>query len=125
VLIYANYKKNKINYFLYIIFRVFFTYIIVTPCYSVPPFAMQSENYINYDREIPSLNLSNTTSAHVKKIIRSLAPKFSSNGSVISTKMIKFLGEEISTPLAHIFNLSLRTGSFPKCFKQCRVIPIF
>ena len=27
--------------------------------------------------------------------------------------------------MSHIFNLSLTSGSFPSCFKQCRVIPIF
>ncbi len=32
---------------------------------------------------------------------------------------------EIALPLAHIFNISLRTGQFPQLFKQCRAIPIF
>jgi hypothetical protein len=39
--------------------------------------------------------------------------------------MIKFIGREISVPLAHIFNLSLSSGEFPVKLKQCRVIPIF
>jgi hypothetical protein len=39
--------------------------------------------------------------------------------------MIKFIGNEISIPLAHIFNLSLSTGTFPSELKLCRVIPIF
>jgi hypothetical protein len=39
--------------------------------------------------------------------------------------MIKFIGNEIATPLAHIFNLSLGTGIFPSKLKQCRVVPIF
>jgi hypothetical protein len=92
---------------------------------SVPPVHMQPEDYINYDREIPSLNLANTTPAHVKKIIRALAPKFSCDVSGVSTKMIKLVGDEICIPLSHIFNLSLHSGKFPTRFKQCRVIPIF
>jgi hypothetical protein len=39
--------------------------------------------------------------------------------------MIKFIGDEISSPLSHIFNISLREGVFPQKLKLCRVIPIF
>ncbi len=39
--------------------------------------------------------------------------------------MIKFIGDEIAAPLAHIFNISLREGVFPEKLKLCRVIPIF
>ena len=43
----------------------------------------------------------------------------------VSTKMIKFVGPELSVPLSHIFNLSLESGHFPSKLKLCRVIPIF
>jgi hypothetical protein len=59
------------------------------------------------------------------KIIKKFAAKSSCDVNGISTKMIKFIGEEIASPLAHIFNISLRTGQFPANFKKCRVIPIF
>ncbi len=39
--------------------------------------------------------------------------------------MVKFVGNAIALPLAHIFNLSLSSGKFPSSLKQCRVIPIF
>jgi hypothetical protein len=39
--------------------------------------------------------------------------------------MIKSISNEISIPLAHIFNLSLSQGVFPEKLKNCRVIPIF
>ena len=39
--------------------------------------------------------------------------------------MIKSVGNEISLPLSHIFNLSLTNGVFPTQLKNCRVIPIF
>jgi hypothetical protein len=106
-------------------FNTFFTCAGKAISDSVPPVAKQPEDYINYNRDIPILNLTNTTPAHVKKVIRSLAPKQSRDVSGISTKMIKMVGDEISTPLAHIFNLSLTSGNFPMSFKQCRVIPIF
>jgi hypothetical protein len=45
--------------------------------------------------------------------------------SGVSTKMIKFIGDEISFPLSHIFNISLREGVFLQKLKLCPVIPIF
>ncbi len=84
-----------------------------------------AEDYVNYDRVVPDLLLQNTTPEHVKKIIKSLKPKLSADAQGISTKMVKFLGSEIATPLAHIFNLSLASGNFPKKLKLCRVIPLF
>jgi hypothetical protein len=106
-------------------FNIFFTSAGQAISDSVLPVATKPEDFINYNREIPSLSLTNTTPAHLKKIIRSLASKFSCDVNGISTKMIKFIGDEICLPLSHIFNLSLESGIFPKCFKQCRVIPIF
>jgi hypothetical protein len=58
---------------------------------------------------------------HKKKF----AAKSSCDVNGVSTKMIKFIGEVIASPLAHIFNISLRTGQFPANLKKCRVIPIF
>ena len=106
-------------------FNTFFTSAGKVISDSVLPVAKQPEDYINYNRDIPALNLTNTTPAHVKKVICSLAPKLSCDVSGISTRMIKLVGDEISTALAHIFNLSLTSGIFPKSLKQCRVIPIF
>jgi hypothetical protein len=57
--------------------------------------------------------LQNTTPEHIKKIIKNLQPKMSNDAEGVSTKMVKFIGNEIAIPLSHIFNLSLRTGVFP------------
>jgi hypothetical protein len=51
-------------------------------------------------------------------------PKNSNDAQGVSTKMIKYIGNEISIPLAHIFNLSLSMGVFPSKLKLCRVVPI-
>jgi hypothetical protein len=92
---------------------------------SIPPIDKQPEDYINYGREIPHLNLGNTTPEHVKKIIGKLASKNSCDVNRVSTRMIKSVGNEIALPLSHIFNLSLLNGKFPTQLKKCRVIPIF
>jgi hypothetical protein len=86
---------------------------------------MQPEDYINYGRAIPELSLGNTTPEHILKIVSKFKPKHSCDIHGVSTIMIKFIGAEIAKPLAHIFNLSLESGVFPKMLKQCRVIPIF
>jgi len=43
----------------------------------------------------------------------------------LSTKLLKKIALEISGPLAHIFNLSLQQGVFPKSMKKSRTVPIF
>jgi hypothetical protein len=61
--------------------------------------------------------------ATLKKLPLFSFPKIWNEG--VSTKMVKFIGSEISFPLSHIFNLSLSCGIFPNKLKLCRVIPIF
>jgi len=104
-------------------FNRFFTSAGTRISNSVPPVSKQPEDYINYNREIPSLGLGNTTPEHVQKVIKSLASKFSCDIQGINTKIIKFLGSELALPLSHIFNLSLEQGVFPSKLKACRVIP--
>jgi hypothetical protein len=71
------------------------------------------------------MNLQNTTPDHVLKTIKKFKSKNSSDVQGVTSKMIKFIGREISIPLSHIFNLSLSSGLFPSQLKTCRVIPIF
>jgi hypothetical protein len=106
-------------------FNGFFSRVGTEISGSVPTVEKQPEEYINYNRPIPDLQLFNTTPEHVLKTIKKFQPKNSSDIQGVSTKMIKFIGAEICIPLSHIFNLSLTTGIFPSKLKQCRVIPIF
>ena len=69
--------------------------------------------------------LGNTTPGYVKKVMANFQPKTSWDINGQSTKMIKFLSNKISTPLSHIFNLSLAQGIFPDKLKNCRVIPVY
>ena len=54
-----------------------------------------------------------------------MASKNSTDICGISTKMIKAVKFEIDTPLLHLFNLSLTTGTFPSQLKTSRTIPVF
>ncbi len=80
---------------------------------------------MQFPNDVPPLNLTDTTPEHVLKIIKSLAPKASCDVYGMSTKLLKFIGEQITVPLSHIFNLSLSYGIFPSKLKKCRLIPIF
>jgi hypothetical protein len=106
-------------------FNSFFTSIGKKISNDVPNVNIEPEDYINYGRNIPEMNLGNTTPEHVLKVIRKFKNKSSCDVHGVSTKMIKHIGPEISVPLAHVFNLSLVSGKFPAMLKQCRVIPIF
>jgi hypothetical protein len=106
-------------------FNSFFTQVGKQISNSVPPVDTRPEENVDYGRDIPILQLGNTTPEHVLKIISMFKPKTSCDINGVSSKMIKFIGAEIAIPLAHIFNISLSTGVFPSQLKQCRVIPIF
>jgi hypothetical protein len=56
--------------------------------------------------------------------IKSLVSKNSTDLDGISSKLLKAISYEIERPLAHIFSLSLASGTFPEAFKSTRVIPI-
>ena len=43
----------------------------------------------------------------------------------ISTKILKEIVEQISTPLAHVFNMSLQEGIVPLEWKEANLIPLF
>jgi hypothetical protein len=53
---------------------------------NVRPVNKPAEDYVNYDRVVPDLLLQNTTPEHVKKIIKSVKPKLSSDAQGISLK---------------------------------------
>jgi len=43
----------------------------------------------------------------------------------VSLKLLKSVRVEVSTPLSHIFNLSLENGVFPDKLKCTRTVPVF
>jgi hypothetical protein len=56
-----------------------------------------------------------TSQAQIVEIIKAFESKNSTDLDGVSTKF----------PLAHVFNLSLSSGSFPSKLKQSRIVPIF
>ena len=54
-----------------------------------------------------------------------MSPKKSVDLDGLSMELIKFVSNEISRPLAHIFNLSINSGKFPSALKRSRTVPIF
>ena len=72
-----------------------------------------------------TFDIGKTGQVHVIDIIKSLPPKNSTDLMGISTKLLKFVKLEISTPLAHVFQLSFEQGIFPENLKTSRTIPIF
>jgi len=61
----------------------------------------------------------------VKDVVKQFKSKGSIDANGISTKLLKQIVDEISFPLAHIFNLSVNTGKFPSKLKTSRTVPIF
>ena len=72
----------------------------------------------------PILELSLTSPGEIVDIIKGFQSKSSYDIDGISMKMLKAVAIEISSPLAHIFNLSLKTATFPSSLKLSRVVPI-
>ena len=54
-----------------------------------------------------------------------MEPKNSLDLNGLSTKMIKYLRLELSVPLVHLFNLSIRNCVFPSKLKASRTVPVF
>lgn len=65
------------------------------------------------------------TPTSIIEIFSLLKEKNSLDYTGMSTSFIKKIIHEISVPLSHIFNNSLRTGSLPSEFKLAKVIPVF
>ena len=92
---------------------------------NVPTVQQPPESFLPQNDHITPLNLQNTTPEHIIKIVKAFSPKNSADTDGVSSKMIKYIIIEIAKPLAHIFNLSLQSGVFPKQLQLSRVIPIF
>ena len=72
----------------------------------------------------PPLEFSLTSPGEIVDIIRGFQSKTSFDIDGMSIKLLKSVAIEISFLLAHIFNLSLKNGTFPSALKLSRVVPI-
>ena len=73
----------------------------------------------------PDFNFDQITPTNIIDILKILPAKKSTDIDGISNSLLKFIKDEISVPIAHIFNESLKSGIYPDKFKTSRVIPIF
>ena len=67
----------------------------------------------------------NVTEDYVGKIISDLSTKDSYGHDDISTKLLKYISNEICKPLTLVVNQCLQTGIFPDNMKLAKVIPIY
>jgi hypothetical protein len=106
-------------------FNDFFTGIGVKIAESVKPTVKKAEEYMPILQNLTELDLGTVTQTHICDIIKILHSKNSTDIDGISTKLLKEIAIELSWPLAHIFNNSLRQGVFPDRLKTSRTVPIF
>jgi hypothetical protein len=86
---------------------------------------LEPDDFIPPNPNPPSLDLGLTSPATVSQTIRNFESKTSLDINGLSTKLLKYIASEISIPLSHIFNLSIRQGIFPDKFKISRTVSIF
>ena len=92
---------------------------------SVIPTVKKPEEYLPVlQNPPPEMTIKEIAQGELINIISAMDPKTSNDINGISTKLIKSLKHEISTPLTHLFNLSIRTGKFPSKLKISKTIPV-
>ena len=72
----------------------------------------------------PSFSFSNVTVSQVFKQLKKLDVNKAIGFDDISARLLKAGAVSLSTPLTHIFNVSLRTGIVPSKWKISRVTPL-
>jgi len=79
----------------------------------------------SFKNPFPNINLKSVSTNEIKNIIKSLKPKNSSGYDGISTKLLKISSPFITSPLTHICNKSISSGTFPDRLKYAVVRPLF
>ena len=74
---------------------------------------------------LPSFNFKYVSKNEIEKVAKSLKTKESHGYEEIPTKVIKQRVSYISSPLAHICNLMLSSGTFPNRLKFAEIKPIY
>ena len=86
--------------------------------------------HANYKDYMPppltnSIFMETTTTFEIASIIQKLNVKKGPGPDGIHTRLLVDIAEEISTPLEHIFNMSILTGTIPTDLKIAKVIPVY
>jgi len=83
-------------------------------------------NYLHtaFPQSFTTLKLKNTTTGEIEKTIKELKRKSSSGYDEITTRILKISSPYIVSPLTHICNRTLSTGTFPARLKYSEIKPI-
>ena len=82
-------------------------------------------NYSNINGStFPSINIHHITPLDVEKALTELKPKMSSGLDQVPCFVAKDCKSVFTTPLTYIFNLSLRTCTFPNEWKLAKISPV-
>jgi hypothetical protein len=84
-------------------------------------------NYVHsaFQQSFTNINLKNTTTGEIGKIIKELKSKSPCGYDEITTKILKASSPLIVSPLTHICNRMLSTGTFPDRLKYSEIKPIY
>ena len=72
-----------------------------------------------------SIFINPVLSSDIEYALKALPNKKSTDVNDISIFLLKQVAVEIATPLRHIFNLSIESGTFPNLMKTSKTIPIY
>ncbi len=100
-------------------FNKFFTTSVQTGNMNDP---IPKDHNLLYYPKIPSLKINEVD---VYELLQSLDTSKATGPDNISNALLKKCSPSLAKPLCLIFNLSLKTGVFPKKWKSTQVVPIF
>ena len=107
-------------------FAKYFSTVGKTFAEKIPKPTRDISHYLSCIRQNESsLFLTPCSPSELGKLVDSLPNKTSSGYDNISNILLKKLKTELLTPLTHVFNQSLRQGTFPEAMKIAEVIPLY
>ena len=105
-------------------FNNFFSEIGETLAKNFPSTGTQFKNYLGAPAA-HSMYLFTTSVAEILRVIKTLKNSNSLGHDNLPTKFIKLSAAQIAPALEKIFNLSMKSGTYPDALKVAKVIPIF
>ena len=72
-----------------------------------------------------SFSFHSVTRGQVEEIIDNMKNKVSYGIDTMSNRMVKFVKDEISIPLTHLINISIKHSYVPQTWKTAKIAPIF
>ena len=105
-------------------FNSFFSNISSAIINNIPPTDIDYREHLK-GNHVKNFFMEPVVPADLISVAKTIKPKVSYGHDGISNKILKESINEISLPLAHIYNLSISSGVFPNNMKIAKIIPIF